>query len=98
VEIQLCANPSAPYPCTACQAYTNLNNGLCSCKDGYYMNTNDQPTEFCDLCHGSCRTCYGPLSTNCISCPSAFTFDNSTARCVQANSLTDQVISMSYYI
>lgn len=62
------------------------------------MNVVDQINEFCDLCHGSCKTCSGPLSTNCISCPDAFTFKNTTFTCEQANSASDEVIAQVYYI
>ena len=35
------------------------------CPDGFYSDPN---TNTCPACKGSCKTCSGPLSTNCISC------------------------------
>lgn len=71
---------------------------FCTCLDGYYMAT-DRPQEYCDLCHGRCKTCYGPLSTNCITCPAGFTFSSGDKTCIPPNSTsstTEETITEAY--
>jgi len=58
----------------------------------------DRVTYYCDLCHTTCLTCYGPLLTNCITCPSSFTLDSGNSTCLLPNSATEKAIIQAYYI
>lgn len=73
------------YPCNSCYKGFNLNSRkqcvkICSggmkyikgegcqskCKNSQYENKD----EICSNCDRGCETCYGPFSTNCLSCSS----------------------------
>jgi len=37
----------------------------------------------CARCNEACKTCYGPLSTNCLSCaPTYFSVEGTNLHCV----------------
>ncbi|CAD8121931.1 unnamed protein product [Paramecium sonneborni] len=61
--------------CLVCaQNYYRLkNNGLCYslCPDGYY---NNNIGSLCSPCHPICKTCYGLLPQNCLSCNSPLAY------------------------
>ena len=81
-----------------------MNGGKCSCKDGYskYMNEVTNKLD-CTLCHVLCKSCDGPLSTNCdlcneaigaiyvnpktCKCPSHQYYDSSYGTCEECNIL-----------
>lgn len=42
----------------------NLPAAMCPCSIGFY----DNGVQLCVACHPSCRTCSGPLATDCTSC------------------------------
>lgn len=50
------------------------------CKEGFYL-AEDKKT--CQRCHGTCKSCSGPLPAQCSSCHSNMTFSqpDSTCRC-----------------
>ena len=64
-----CNGPRADQ-CTSCASFgvnAHLHNGQCllSCPPQTY----EEPlTRVCKACHGSCRSCTGPRSTECTSC------------------------------
>lgn len=57
----------------------------------------DRANEYCDMCNSRCKTCYGPLSTNCISCPNLFTFSSQTSTCEPPATATDELVLEAYY-
>ena len=84
------------YSCSqTCTYFQEAIGGYCQCKEGYFLNT-DTDTEFCDICHTSCKQCYGPLNTNCITCSDRFDFISSNSSCSAPNNLTDKVVVNAY--
>lgn len=83
------------FAASACQnnAYAVSPSGVCQCISGYYMPPD--VVAYCAICHSSCKTCSGPLSTNCISCVTGFTLSGST--CIEPNSITDATQVKAYY-
>ena len=79
--------------CLICPRGLFLLNGFCldDCGSGYYTFTNQTNMgETCLMCDGSCETCNGPLSTNCLSCDSnsnLFFFNNQCIICNEKCSL-----------
>lgn len=59
---------------------SSSNTCLSSCPIGKFGNTT---TSICDPCHSSCRTCVGPLETDCLSCSSG-SFDITNTTCVSS--------------
>lgn len=55
--------------CLSCPTGKNLYQQSCliQCPFGYY-SYNDSFGQVCGVCNPSCRSCSGPLSTNCLSC------------------------------
>ena len=74
--------------CTSCSGSLFLQGSQCKaqCNNGFYGNTLNN---ICSLCHASCLTCSGGLSSNCLSCSTGlifkyskcFTCDPSCATC-----------------
>ena len=64
-----------PTSCTSCNGSKYLFNETCSqtCPDKYYPNTLDNT---CSPCNSPCLTCYGSLTSNCLSCPTGLIFKN----------------------
>ena len=58
---------------SSCSAFAvpNTINNTCDCIAGLYQTPSGSP--YCSDCDLSCKTCIGPLATNCTSC-----FDNDT--------------------
>lgn len=79
----LCAECSDRNSCNHCFPNTYwLSTGSCSssCPTGTYATS----TKVCTLCHQSCLSCNGSLSTDCTSCQSQFLLVNQ--RCVVRDS------------
>lgn len=56
---------------------SGFNAAYCYCKPGFYLSG----TTSCSICHVSCKTCNGPLSTNCIYCHNGATLNTGTSLC-----------------
>ena len=83
--------------CDQCQKNENFKQGHCCPKDNYRDTTDfvvtaggspttpvDPENKFdhlCKACDSSCKTCYGPEATNCLSCNSTSTLDLLTNKC-----------------
>lgn len=53
--------------CIKCPVFAQINSsGLCECEERFYMETNQ--FTHCAKCYYNCKTCFGPSSTNCLSC------------------------------
>ncbi|KAH0615787.1 hypothetical protein JD844_026281 [Phrynosoma platyrhinos] len=54
------------YGCISCASGRVLHSGNCvfKCPTGYYADNSQR----CRVCHDSCSSCIGPLSTQCTSC------------------------------
>lgn len=86
--------------CQTCQQYFILSSGTispittgyCVCAAGYYINQVDASNVYCDRCHTSCKKCFGPLATNCISCVDRFDFKQDGSVCQAPNNSTDQTL------
>ncbi|KAL4468968.1 hypothetical protein ABPG73_019736 [Tetrahymena malaccensis] len=89
-----------------CQCDTNqnriLNNkGQCVCQDGYYEDSNQN----CVKCHYSCKTCFGGLSNQCLTCENQYNrlwnnnvcscadnyFENGVSQCQKCNNPKCQI-------
>ncbi len=89
--------------CSSCQTYAVLVSGIpfiiwgyCQCDTGYYINQDDPNNVYCDRCHTSCKKCFGPLSSNCISCTDRFDFYQNGSYCKAPNNSTDQTLIEAY--
>ena len=73
-------------PTTQCQCSV-YPSGCFFCEDGFYFDSDS-----CKQCHALCKTCNGPLSTNCLTCTTVI--DNvlksgaTTCECDSSLSLT----------
>ena len=54
------------FQCSASPANLVVEDGKCECKEGYFMNSENNE---CLKCHNSCRKCVGTAENMCISCP-----------------------------
>ena len=77
--------------CSTCHTNAQLSNGVCSCRDYYYlkdaaMPCSSDPCATCMRCEISCKTCDGPNKTNCLSCESLDSFSNSAKTCTYPSS------------
>jgi hypothetical protein len=70
--------------------------GYCACSTEFYLNADDANNNYCDRCHTSCATCFGPLEGNCITCSSKFNFNPNGSLCTPPNNSTDQVLVQGY--
>lgn len=61
-----CSASNSDTACLSCPTFARLASGKCVCRDKFYMETS--PYTHCAECHISCKTCDGPLSTNCKTC------------------------------
>lgn len=52
---------------------------MISCPNGYYKNNSNNK---CTVCDSTCATCFGSLSTNCLSCPGSRYFHTLTNECL----------------
>ena len=53
--------------CLMCPIFSKLDStGKCICEEHFFMKTND--FVHCAICHHSCKSCDGPLETNCLTC------------------------------
>ena len=75
-----------PTNCLSCNSgkyLLQLNNTCVSCNvDGYYADT---VTGNCMQCDSFCKTCSGPLSTNCLSCSSGTYLMQANNSCISCN-------------
>ena len=72
-----------PADCTKCQNLsfmTPITGCVSSCAPGFYQVLT--PIRRCFECHASCKTCSGPLDTQCQSCEFPSTFDIATNTCI----------------
>ena len=55
-----------------CPSNSNLQDSECVCEAGYYMecipDCENMQKSVCSKCHESCKTCSGPLESQCTSC------------------------------
>lgn len=56
----------------------------------------DPTNVYCDRCDTSCLTCFGPLSSNCLTCSSRFVYQQVGSSCVPPNNSSDQTIDAVY--
>ncbi len=56
------------------------------------MNQDDTTNIYCDRCHTSCKKCFGPLASNCITCSDRFDFVQNGSYCKAPNNSTDQTL------
>lgn len=56
------------------------------------MNQDDTTNIYCDRCHTSCKKCFGPLPSNCITCSDRFDFVQNGSYCKAPNNSTDQTL------
>jgi hypothetical protein len=82
--------PSSP------MVYKVSNKGFTSCAAGYYINQDDPSNIYCDRCHSSCKQCFGPLASNCLSCSDRFDYNQTGSVCVAPNNSTDQTLIEAY--
>ena len=80
-----CSGPTSS-ECLSCHFNAKLTAGVCTCRDYYYLKDQTlpcgaDPCAACQRCHITCKTCYGPSSSNCLSCESQDTFDNVAKTC-----------------
>ena len=74
---------SQPSKCAHCDYVNNYyitKSFTCSqnvCPDGSYLSGG-----ICTACHSSCKTCNGPLKTQCLSCDSTKSLDAFTSQCI----------------
>lgn len=72
-----------PNACTSCVNGLTLHNK--NVKTGQ-CQSNCEPHKFkskslkCESCHSSCDSCYGPTSTNCLSCNKGYVYYKNTCR------------------
>ncbi|KAL4490890.1 hypothetical protein ABPG72_008626 [Tetrahymena utriculariae] len=65
---QACYGPEL-YQCTSCNTtLRDLNQGVCTCKNGYFNFVQTNQDDQCLPCHHSCATCFGPKKNQCITC------------------------------
>lgn len=81
-ENKVCTKAKGPNrnDCTACHENAELKNGTCVPKTGFYFDK----TKSCGVfskCSLTCKTCDGPLSTNCLTCDEKRTYDEATKTC-----------------
>ncbi|CAD8121341.1 unnamed protein product [Paramecium sonneborni] len=86
--------------CVECLIQNNrqLKNGECKCRDGYYPIEEDPQ---CQLCHQYCKTCFGPTSSDCLTCSAIARIEQieSTCKCPTKTYYSDalQKCSDCYY-
>ena len=92
-----CTGPLATN-CKTCSApgtyYSPVDNScVTTCPDGYYPKDSEYPDNQCEKCYqynpptnlgGTCTTCSGPDSNQCLSCNSTQFFDSTTSTCVNS--------------
>ena len=74
----------------------SLSPGITTCQIGYYINQDDPTNVYCDRCHTSCKRCFGPLKSNCLTCSDRFVFNQNGSVCVAPNNSTDQTLIEAY--
>jgi hypothetical protein len=62
----------------------------------YYLAQTTAGNPYCDRCYVGCKTCAGPLSTNCLSCLSTFVYDSTSATCTAPSTSNDYTIQNVY--
>ena len=72
--------------------YFSIDNScLYTCPDGYYSTEQPYPNNLCNQCYqhnpptnpdGTCATCTGGFSNECLSCNHGWFFDSTTKKCV----------------
>ena len=65
--------------CTSCPSNFYLSSSTCKCIQGFYLNS-----QSCLPCDSSCKSCRGPLPTDCESCRSKSSLTStSSCLCIQ---------------
>ena len=55
--------------------------GICDCKEQFFFGAD----RACHSCHGSCKTCYGPLANHCLTCrrPDKYYYVREMGQCTE---------------